>query len=799
MSRVLLCSVALLPARLTSAPGQALAGQVLAPFSLSEVRLLDGPFKRAEELNRAYLLSLDPDRLLYHFRHNAGLPTTAKPYGGWEAPDWDFYGHTLGHYLTACAQLAAHGHEPEFQRRVDYLVHELAQCQAALARQASHAGFLDPQPESVFKRLERGESNVGVPYYTLHKTMAGLLDAYVLAHNQEALEVLTKIAAWLQFRLDRLSDAQLQTALRIEPGGINEALANLYAITHQPEHLRLAERLNQQLFFEPFSRGDDPLGPGSGPPATRLIHANTQVPKAIAAAREYEVTGTTEYRDVAVNFWQNIARTRSFIIGGNSETEHFFALGTDARHLTPRTAEFCNTYNMLKLTRHLFAWAPSAELMDFYERALFNHVLAAQNPNTGAGTYFMSLEPGGRKRFATPEDTFWCCTGTAMEMESKVADSIYYHDQDSLYLNLFIASELDWRERGLVITQQTRFPTTDTVVLDLTTSTPQQFALRIRYPAWANQPTISVNAESIPVTATPGSYLTIDRVWRDRDRVTIRFPMTVRALPLPDDQSQVAFMYGPLVLAGDLGNAGLQFQPEAFVDNGKDPRGPRLSEKPAAVPALIGNVDTISAHLRRNDPTSLVFSTVGIGYPQEVTLRPLYEIVDHWYTVYWPLRDEAGAERYWKEQSRSRDERATAIDRITDTVWAGLPRSEAAHDSASGDAPIVSSRLSLFREATRGWVSWQLRTVADHDAVLTVGSVDGPLAAFDIFVNGSLLARERPASPHPATPNRATVTTIRTYPIPAARLNGASTLEVRFVGHEELGSCRIVFCQISCP
>lgn len=785
-----LCSVSI-----ANAAPFALPAPAVSMFPLSEVRLTDGPFKRAEELNRAYLLSIDPDRLLYHFRVNAGIPTTARPYGGWEASDWDFHGHILGHYLTACAQMAAHGGEPEVRRRVDYIVAALAECQAAWAKTASHPGFLDPQPESVFARLEQGDGSVPVPYYTMHKTLAGLLDAYTLAHNAQALAVAEGLADWLKFRLDRLTDDQVQAALRIEPGGLNEALANLYAITGNPEHLRLALRLNHRAFFEPFARGEDRLGPGPG--NGRLIHANTQVPKAIGAAREYELTGTTTFRDVAVNFWRDVAETRSFIIGGNSEQEHFFACGTESQHLTPRTAEFCNTYNMLKLTRHLFTWAPSAELMDFYERALYNHVLAAQDADTGLNTYFMSLEPGGRKRFATPDNTFWCCTGTGMEMNTKVADAIYAHDDRALYVNLFIASELDWVERALSVRQLTDFPTSDRTTLVIRTAHPQRLAIKVRYPGWAGELSVAVNDEPVAVSQRAGSYFTVEREWRDNDRVNIALPMRVRVVPLADESSLVAFQYGPVVLAGDLGDEGLRFKPRAFVDNGKDPKGPRAPEPPAFVPGLVGNSTDLPNRLQRI-PGTLTFRTVGVARPHDVTLVPLYQITEDAYTVYWRVYDEPEWRAYWSTAEAKEADREARQKKIVDAVWAGLPPSEAAHSVSEAGAPVVSSRLSLYRDATEGFVAWKLQAVENAPMNLRVGFLGGDAAAFDLLIDGRPLAAIRPRTPAPATPNRATVTTIRTYSVPAEWVH-RPLIELRVVGHADLGPARIVFCEVARP
>ena len=767
-------------------------------FDLADVRLLDGPFRRAEELERTYLLSLDADRFLYHFRVNAGLPTTAQPYGGWEAADWDFPGHMLGHYLSACAAMAAHGGEPEFQRRIDYMVAELAKCQQALARRASHPGFLDPQPESVFERLERGEAAVGVPLYTLHKTLAGLIDAHVLAHNGQALEVANGIAAWLGARFARLDDRQLQQVLRIEHGGLNEALANLSALTGDAAQLRLAERCNHEALFGPFARGEDPLGPGPGPQESRLIHANTQVPKAIGAAREYELTGKTAYRDVALNFWRTVARERSFIIGGNSETEHFFPRGREAHELTARTAEGCNTYNMLKLTRHLFAWAPSAELMDFYERALYNHMLAAQNPETGMSTYFMSLEPGGRKRFGTPEHTFWCCTGTAMETHVSHEAAIYAHDAEALYVNLFIASQVRWTARQLEVQQLTQFPEADTTELIVHTPRAQRFAVKVRWPYWAETMAVAVNGENRTVIRGPDSYVEVARDWRDGDRVRVRLPMTVRSLPLSDDPTLVAFMYGPLVLAGRLNADAVPYFPSGYVDNGKDPRGPRVAEEPTFVPGLVGDGD-LARYLRREPAAPLTFATVGLAHPNDVTLVPLYRIVDEPYTVYWRRYDEGSWERAWVESEPKRSVRNQQLRQMTDIVWCGLPKSETAHAVESRGAPVVSSRLSLFRDATDGSVAWRLRTKLGLASAVRLGFLGGETAAFDVVVNGEVIAKVRPTIPAPAKPNRANVTTVQTYPLTASIVGEREVAEMRIVGHPEAGPARIVFCATTTP
>ena len=396
------------------------------PFNLKQVRLLGGPFHEAMQRDRAYLLQLDPDRLLHTFRLTAGLPTNAEPYGGWEAPDCQLRGHSLGYYLSACSMLYASSGDADFKARATYLVAEMGKCQDALPSQGYNPGFLSAYPETFFDLVDQRDP-VWAPYYTLHKIMAGLLDVYEHCDNTRALAILEKLAGWLLFRIRRLSQEQMEISLLNEPGGITESLANLYAITQNPEHRELLLAFNHQLVLNPLARAEDLLD---------RLHANTQIPKAIGAARQYEVTGDARSRKIAEFFWQRVALARSYAISGNSDDELFFPVDRFSQHLSTKSAETCNTYNMLKLTRHLFSWEPSTQVMDFYERGLFNHILGSQDTETGMMTYFISHKPGHFKVYSTPDNSFWCCTGTGMENHVKYGDSIYYHDEDSLYVNL---------------------------------------------------------------------------------------------------------------------------------------------------------------------------------------------------------------------------------------------------------------------------------------------------------------------------------------------------------------------------
>ncbi len=596
----------------------------LQEFSLQDVRLLDGPFRDAMELDKVYLLSLDPDRLLHTFRLTAGLPTSAKPYGGWEAPGCELRGHCLGHYLSACALMYASTGDERLKARVDGIVAELAKCQAALPAKGYNKGFLSAYPEGFFDRVDAGK-RVWAPYYTLHKIMAGLLDAHLQCDNRQALEVLNKMADWLKFRIGRLSHAQQQKALGNEHGGMNEVLANLYAVTANPDHLRLARDFNHEAIFEPLAHGLDKLD-GK--------HANTQIPKITGAARQFELTGDKSLLAVAATFWRAVALNRSYAIGGDSDGEHFFPVADFAKHLSPVTSETCNTYNMLKLTRHLFAVEPSAELMDFYERGLYNQILGSIDLQKGMVTYFVPLRPGDFKVYSTPENSFWCCTGTGMENHAKYADTIFFHDDRSLYLNLFIPSELNWKAKGLTIRQETRFPDTDRTRLEFHCQKPVSLALKIRWPAWAQKGMqLTVNGAEEKFAGKPGSYVDIQREWREGDVVEIRLPMSLRTEPLPGNNPRiVAIFQGPIVLAGELGTQGLdkfRFWTDDQTVLGRMPTPP--------IPQLVCEPDELIGKLAPVPGKPMTYQTKGIGRPAEVTLSPLYKLHYQRYAVYWKL------------------------------------------------------------------------------------------------------------------------------------------------------------------
>ncbi len=738
---------------------------VARPFALTDVRLLDGPFKQAMQLDAQYLLSLEPDRLLHNFRITAGLPSTATPLGGWEAPDVELRGHAVGHYMSALALMYAATGDPQFKRRADLMVSELAKVQAAEGKKF-HPGYLSAFPEEFFDRVD-ARQKVWAPYYTIHKIMAGLLDVSELCGNHQALETVTKMADWVKFRVDRLTDAQMQAALGTEHGGMNEVLANIYAATGDPEYLRIAHSFDHHAIFDPLLRREDPLNG---------LHANTQFPKIIGAAREYELGGDQKYRDIATFFWDRVVHHRTYVMGGNSDGEAFFPEEEFSKHLGASGPETCNTYNMLKLTRHIFEWSPSADAMDFYERALFNHILPSQDPETGMVLYYCPLKPGAWKSFSTPDDSFWCCVGTGMENHAKYGDTIYFHDDRSLYVNLFIPSELTWKEHGLVVRQETRFPEEDATHLTLTTKAPVRLALKVRYPAWAQAGMIvSINGKPASISQARGSYMTIDREWVSGDRVDIRLPMTLHTEAMPDDPKMIAVMYGPIVLAGDLGREGLE------TVRRYGPSAPQVGRvKTPTIPVFIGDVASVPSKIAPVAGGRLHFASSGLAQPHEVSLVPLYQIVDQRYTVYWTVLSPAEWTTRKSEIAAAEARRKDIDARAIDTVVVNDANSERDHDYKGENATEGYFEGRRTREARGGWFSYVLKVPADRAVTLvcTYRGSEGRRRSFDVMVDGAKVATES-LEYHP------TEELDREYTIPESLTRGKDHVTVRFLAQEQ--------------
>jgi hypothetical protein len=684
-------------------------------FPLEDVRLLDGPFWRAMQLDRHYLLSLDVDRLLHNFRVNAGLPSAAQPLGGWEEPKGELRGHFVGHYLTACALMYASTGDQRLKDKGDAVVAGLAQCQARLG-----SGYLSAYPEEFFDRVEALQ-RVWAPYYTLHKIYAGLLDMYVYCDNQQALDVCRKFADWAIARNARLSDEQMQKMLGNEHGGMNEVLANLYGLTGEGKYLEIAHRFNHAAVLDPASQRQDKL---TG------LHANTQIPKFIGTARLYELTGRERLKTASLFFWDTVVKERSYVIGGHSDGEVFSPKEKLSEALGPNTTETCNTYNVLKLTRHLFCWEPQAEYADYYERALYNHILASQNPATGMMCYYVPLRSGSHKAYNTPLDSFWCCTGTGIENHAKYGDSIYFHNDTTLWVNLFIASELNWRAKGLKLRQETRYPEEGASRLVFTADTPVELSLKIRHPYWAVSGfEIKVNGEKAADFSTPGSYATVSRTWKTGDTVEIVMPFHLHAEGFRDNPKRQAFMHGPLVLCAEVEME--KPLPVVVTDGGT------VLDSSSAVP---GKPSTFRG-------SSEAFRFLGAERGRPVLLEPFYKMHgERRYVVYWdlltPAQWQGRQEEYQAEQARLKALEARTVDRVS----IGDPRSERDHQfqGEKTDAGAFGGRN--WRHATDGgWFSYTLKVLPDEPQELCVtywGSDSGG-REFDVLVDGERLATQK--------------------------------------------------------
>ncbi|MEJ5260613.1 MAG: beta-L-arabinofuranosidase domain-containing protein [Anaerohalosphaeraceae bacterium] len=739
-------------------------------FPLSQVRLLPGPFRHAMELDKAYLLSLEPDRLLAWFRKEAGLEPKAPVYGGWESQT--IAGHSLGHYLSACALLYANEQDPQILERVEYIVDELALCQR---RHGDGYVAAIPNGKKVFEEIARGQirsagfdlNGLWVPWYTLHKQMAGLRDVYLYCGNRKALTVLTKLADWADQITADLTDEDWQKMLACEHGGMNEVLADLYALTGDSKYLELSKKFYHRYVLEPLAAREDRLAG---------LHANTQIPKVIGAARIYELTKEDKFKTIASFFWDRVVHYHSYVNGGNSSGEYFGPPGrlSDRMH---DTTETCNTYNMLKLTRHLFAWEPKAETMDYYERALYNHILAHQHPKTGMFKYKGFLDMPARKHFSRPFDDFWCCVGTGMENHVKYPESIYSRSADgrTLYVNLFIASELSWPEKNLSVRQETTFPFDPQSRLVFTASEPVSMTIRIRKPYWCRDIQVFLNDKSLSAAADSDGYIPVSAQFRSGDAIRLELPMTLRTESMPDNPNRIAFLYGPILLAADL--------------DGDRP-----------VPVLIGEPKAVLASLKPSGREPLTFEAKRLGYvlgspePQDLLFRPHWQIVEEKYTVYLDLFTPEQWKQRQAEYEAELKRRQEMEARTVDVLRIGEMQPERDHNLEGENTYTGIHSDRRWRDARNGgWFAFDMKVLPDApmDLVVTYwGSESGP-RRFDILVDGTKIATQTLGMDKPNQFYDVV------YPIPEELTKGKEKVKIRFQAHPQhiaggVFGCRVI-------
>lgn len=685
-------------------------------FHPSEVELFDSEFKEAMKMDAAYLLKIEPDRLLSQFRSHAGLQPKGEIYGGWE--NLGLAGHTLGHYLSACALHYAATRENEYLNRVNYIVDQLEECQKA--RKTGYIGAI-PKEDSVFSLVSKGEirsrgfdlNGAWSPWYTVHKVMAGLLDAYLYCDNDKALAVETGIADWAERILKGLNDEQVQKMLLCEYGGMNEVLVNTYAFTAKKKYLDLSYKFHDRKILDSLAMGIDVL-PGK--------HSNTQVPKAIGTARRFEVTGKQSDFAISDFFWNTVVRHHTYAPGGNSNYEYLGKQDAFNEKLTDNTMETCNTYNMLKLTRHLFAMNPSAAYMDFYERALYNHILASQNRTSGMMCYFVPLRMGTKKEFSDEFDTFTCCVGSGIENHVKYGESIYSKSADGgVYVNLFIPSKLSWKEKGITLSMKSRLPQDPKVTIAVGSGKAISFPLRVRVPAWVSgDVVVMVNGAMQKADRGADGYMVISRKWSNNDRVEITLPSSLYAVGMPDNGSRQAFFYGPVMLAGNL--------------------GPDEPDPMKGIPVIVSEVTSAPALITADDRETLAFHAVN-----NVKFQPFYSIADDHYSVYWDVFTPAA----WKEQQTVYEQRrkleAEREQATTDAVRLGEMQPERDHGLTGENTEAGESHTHKYRVAgPDGFFSFDMKVEPgfSYTLIATYWGMDNRGRQFDILIDGEKVASE---------------------------------------------------------
>ncbi len=727
------------------------------PFELKDIQLLDGPFKHATELNIQSLLNYQPDRFLAKFRSEAGLQPKAEHYHGWE--DNTIAGHSLGHYLSACALMYKTTGDERFLDRVNYIVAELDTCQ-----QANGDGYIGAFPngkhileDEVAKGNIRAQgfdlNGIWVPFYTEHKVMAGLFEAYDLCGNTKALEINRRFADWLYTIVSGLNDEQIQKMLHCEHGGINESLAELYAKTGDEKYLKMSRIFHHKAILDPLSNGIDIL-PGK--------HANTQIPKLVGLARRYELTGDSTDRKTAEFFWDRVVNHHSYVTGGHCNHEYFGPPDTLRNQLSDETTETCNVYNMLKLSEHLFEWEASPKVADFYERALLNHILSSQHPETGQVIYNLSLEMGGHKEYQDPE-SFTCCVGSGMENHSKYGKNIFFHNNNELYVSQFIAAELNWKEKGLIVRQETKFPDEQTSKLTISCEETVPLTIQIRYPKWAEKGMeIKVNGKTKRVKEKPGSFVGITRYWKDGDEVEISFPFTLRLETMPDDSSRVAIFYGPLVLAGDLG---------AENDSNRF--------NPGFVPVIMTENRNPNNWLKPVEGKTNTFETQNVGRPREIEFKPFYATHNRSYSVYFDMFSEKGWEDHQREYLQKLEAKKHLEAATIDFFQPGEMQPEREHNFKDLKTWTGENKNRKFREVDRGgWFTCVMKINEPADLVVEYWGGYTGSKTFDILVNDVTIATENISNKKPGE------FFDMTYEIPQNLISGKTKITVKFLPHE---------------
>ncbi|MFS2721415.1 glycoside hydrolase family 127 protein [Bacteroides thetaiotaomicron] len=705
--------------------GKAQTNHQVSYFSLQDVKLLDSPFLQAQQTDLHYILALDPDRLSAPFLREAGLTPKAPSYTNWENTGLD--GHIGGHYLSALSMMYASTGDTVIYNRLNYMLNELHR-----AQQAVGTGFIGGTPGSLqlWKEIKAGDIRAGgfslngkwVPLYNIHKTYAGLRDAYLYAHSDLARQMLIDLTDWMIDITSGLSDSQMQDMLRSEHGGLNETFADVAEITGDKKYLELARRFSHKVILDPLIKNEDRLNG---------MHANTQIPKVIGYKRVAEVSKddkdwnhAAEWDHAARFFWNTVVNHRSVCIGGNSVREHFHPSDNFTSMLNDvQGPETCNTYNMLRLTKMLYQNSgdvgnsnkPDPRYVDYYERALYNHILSSQEPDKGGFVYFTPMRPGHYRVYSQPETSMWCCVGSGLENHTKYGEFIYAHQQDTLYVNLFIPSQLNWKEQGVTLTQETLFPDDEKITLRIDKAAKKKLTLMIRIPEWTG------NSEGYEITingkkhlsdkqAGASTYLPIRRKWKKGDMITFHLPMKVSLEQIPDKKDYYAFLYGPIVLAASTGTENLD---GIYAD---DSRGGHIAHGRQIplqeIPMLIGNPDSIRHSLHKQPRSKLAFSYDGNVYPTQksksLELIPFFRLHNSRYAVYFRQVSEEQFKTIQEEMATAERKATELANQTVDLIFPGEQQPESDHGIQYEASETGTDKDHHFRRA-KGWFSYNLK------------------------------------------------------------------------------------------
>ncbi len=753
-------------------------------FPLGDVTITGGVLKKARDLNIKTLLQYDCDRLLAPYLKEAGLTPKAKPYPNWDGLD----GHVGGHYLTAMALNACTGSE-KCRQRMEYMIGELQACADANVRNHPEwgRGYVGgvPNSDQIWSTFRKGDfkafSAAWVPFYNVHKMYAGLRDAYVYCGNEQAKKLFLGFCDWAIDITAGLSDQQMERVLDTEHGGMNEVLADAYALTHERKYLDCAKRFSHRRLLTPLSQRIDCLD---------NLHANTQVPKIVGFERIAELDGNETYHNASLFFWDIVTGERSLAFGGDSRREHFPSREACTDFINDIDGpETCNTNNMLKLTEDLHRYSPDARFADYYELATFNHILSSQHPEHGGYVYFTPARPRHYRNYSAPNEAMWCCVGTGMENHGKYGQFIYTHKGNALYVNLFVASQLNWRERGVQLRQETVFPYAETSKITITEGK-GNFAMLVRYPGWVKPGdfTVTVNGRPVDIYSGPSSYVTIDRKWKKGDVVEVRFPMHNSVKYLPNVPQYIALMHGPIMLGMKTGTEDLAHLIADDSRFGQYASGKKLPINEA--PILINdNIDAIANQLTpiEGQPLHFALSTRMVnGIKGE--LQPFFEIHDSRYMMYWLALSENNYKAYLDKLAKAEEERQAIEARTVDFVQPGEQQPEADHKMETDRSYTGNTNDVFWRDARDGhFFSYLMQTGGQKDLSLRIkywGVGEWKSHEFDILVDDVLVTSVNNTGKYRISEFR-----YETYEIPANLLEGKSQVRVKFVAkpRKEIG------------